>query len=88
MEQNKDELYHYGVPGMRWGERKSRRKGSSKNRRKDSPKDEQDVRKKRIAFGKKVAVTALTGVGAVAVGKLVYEKYITSLVKKALVENL
>ena len=78
MEQN--ELYHYGVPGMRWGKRKSRNKTSTK------PK-QSNINKKAM-IGKTVAITALASIGTLAVGKVVQDKYIFSLVRKAISENL
>lgn len=37
MYQQTDELMHYGVPGMKWGRRKTNKISSSKKKKKKSP---------------------------------------------------
>ena len=75
-----NELYHYGVPGMRWGKRRSHNKTSTSSK--------QSRKSKFTAVGKTVAATTLAGIGMMAVGKIVKDKYIDSVVKKALFENI
>ena len=59
MNNNEYSLYHYGIPGMRWGKRKG--KVSS-----DKPKS------RRKSIGKKIAKGALLATGTLLVGNLIY----------------
>ena len=53
---NNGELYHYGIPGMRWGHKKGPKKKKYKN-------------KSKLSKGKKIAIGVLAGtVGTLGVG--------------------
>ena len=59
------ELYHYGIPGMRWGHKKGPKASSSQSKPKKQKKELTPEEKK--ARGKKIAAGVLIGVGAMAV---------------------
>lgn len=81
---NSNELYHYGIPGMRWGQKKV-----IHNIKKPNKQDSNQTKKKRnIVIGTTVAGAALAGIGATLVSKTIRNNYITSLTARALRENL
>lgn len=82
------ELYHYGVPGMKWGHRKARAVVTSTGRRsrgtvstidKSSPEYQAKVarRKKAIKVGVAVAGTALAAYGTYKMSKFLKNKAAT-----------
>lgn len=92
-----NELYHYGVPGMRWGRRRGGQKisitnlknktknKSEKNNTKPKPKMSKG---KKIAIGSAVTAVALAGVGKLLTSRVVQDKYMLLKAGRALVENL
>ena len=60
---NNNELQHYGVPGMKWGKRKS-------------PNSKDDSSKNKMSRGKKAAVAALAVFGAATVYDVVKNREI------------
>ena len=88
-----DELYHYGVKGMRWGHRKARpiattgrRSASSKNKGyKNTPEYQAKVakRKKALKVGAAVVGTALAAYGTYKLSKYVQNKRSAAAMKKA-----
>ena len=92
---NNNELYHYGVPGMRWGQRRATTKvdkTSSKTKRKSETKTEKPKKKlskgAKIAIGSAVTAATLVGVGKLLTSDVVREKYLLLNAGKALAENL
>ena len=85
---SESELYHYGVPGMKWGQRKARpvstgvrpRRGTSQQQMPSSASSKSQAqarkakRKKALAIGAAVAGTALAAYGAYRVSKYVKNK--------------
>lgn len=58
------ELYHYGVPGMRWGYKKGPKSPTSQSK----PKQKKELTpEEKKARGKKIAAGVLIGIGATAV---------------------
>ena len=85
-----DELYHYGIPGMKWGHRKARPTVSSTGRRsrkatstadKNSPEYQAKVAKRKKAL--KIVGTALAAYGTYKLAKYVQNKRSTAAFKKA-----
>ena len=62
------ELYHYGVPGMKWGHRKSRVQTTTNK----SPKrtESSDSLKTKASKGKKVAGIAMAAIGTATVASI------------------
>lgn len=80
---NNNELYHYGIPGMRWG---SRRGKTSKTLSKPKTKLS---RGKKIAIGATAAGAALAGIGVtLAASAKIRDRVMISGVVKGLLENL
>lgn len=66
---NKGELYHYGVPGMKWGHKRGPKSPSKSNQtktKKELTPEQKQARNKKIAAGVLAGVGAAT-VAAVAV---------------------
>lgn len=91
---NNNELYHYGVPGMRWGHRKAATSSSNTSRRtksetaKTTTNNKHLSKKTKIAIGSTVAVAALAGVGAMLYRDATVEKTRTLAIGKAMVDNM
>ena len=74
---NPNELYHYGVKGMKWGVRKNRTQSNNKNVAKRSSDETKEVNnKKKLTTKQKVAIGAAAAGTALAVigGIYVYKK--------------
>lgn len=90
-----NELYHYGVPGMKWGHRKARpianiigrRRSSNKSdpNYKNSPEYQAKVarRKKALKVGAAVVGTALAAYGTYKLAKYLQGKRSSAALKKA-----
>ena len=87
---NNDELYHYGVPGMKWRRKKSKQYDTSPKIKKDSQsKTKPKLSKgKKIAIGTTAAAAALTAIGSMLVSKPVQNRIKAHTVIKALRENM
>ena len=81
---NDNELYHYGVPGMRWGHRKKQTRTNNKSKK---PKKKMSLGKK-IAIGSAVTGVALVGIGKVLSSDMMQEKYRLIMSGKAVTENM
>lgn len=84
MNQN-DELYHYGVPGMKWGVKKTASKTSSsyKSRSTETKQKPKLSKKAKIAIGATAAGVALAGIGTVLAKDVIQKAYITGVLAKA-----
>lgn len=88
-----NELYHYGVPGMRWGHRKAV-STTSNNKRIKNKTDDAQIKKKRVSkktkvvIGSTIAVAALAGVGTMLLSDAVADKTRTLTIGKAMVDNM
>lgn len=89
-----NELYHYGIPGMRWGNRRGK---SNKTLSKSKSKTKSDTKNakiklskgKKIAIGATAAGAALAGIGVTFVASMKIRDRVTmSGVVKGLLENL
>lgn len=88
-----NELYHYGVPGMRWGHRKSTNSTANNkrvNRKSDDyqPKKKRVSKKAKIIVGSTVAVAALAGIGTMLLSDTAADKARTVSIGKAMVDNM
>ena len=68
MEQNNNELQHWGVPGMKWGRRKAKTNiSTSKNVKVNNKIKDTSSSNKKWSTKKKVAVGAAAAAGALAI---------------------
>lgn len=82
---NNDELYHYGIPGMRWGNRR----GKTNNALSKSKPKTKLSKGKKIAIGATAAGAALAGMGLMlATSTKVRDRVMISGVVKGLLENI
>lgn len=82
---NNNELYHYGIPGMRWGNRRGKTSNTSS---KSKPKTKLSKGQK-IAIGATAAGAALAGIGVTLVTSTkIRDRVMISGVVKGLIENL
>lgn len=84
------ELYHYGIPGMKWGHRKARPVTVSSTHRAQRKQTDPEVKAKRVAraktaakVGAAVAATALATYGAYKLAKYTQGKRNAAAFKKA-----
>lgn len=93
---NKNELYHYGVPGMRWGRRRATRsRHGSKTSAK--PKEEKltlKKTKKKMSAGKKIAIggavagVTLAGIGTMLSANALRKRHLGFGLTKAFLDNM
>ena len=71
---NTKELYHYGIPGMRWGKRRTKQDYniSSKNKYNTNTKNTKITKsRQKLSTGKKIAIgSAAVGVGLLSIGAM------------------
>lgn len=85
-----NELYHYGVPGMKWGRKKSKQYDKSpKLKTYSQSKTKSKLSKgKKIAIGSAAAATALAGIGATLASKQIRNRITASFIAKTLRESM
>ena len=82
---NSNELYHYGVTGMRWGKRK---KLSSNKKYQSNKTSNEERRKRNIAIGTAASATILAGIGTMLASNAVKNNRLMSITAKALRDNM
>ena len=96
---NNNVLYHYGVPGMRWGVRRAnvtgvstpkhkKRHNTNDNPHKSNTPKNKLSKSKKIAIGSAITITALAGVGTMLAKDAIEKRVNTLLVGKAIAKAL
>ena len=89
-----NELYHYGVLGMRWGRRKAANeistisKHDKKKTETTTPKKKGVSKKTKVVIGSSVTAAALAGIGVMLTRDATAEKIRTLTIGKAMVDNM
>ena len=78
-----NELYHYGVPGMRWGTRKGKQKQSTTSK----PKTKLSKAKK-VAIGSAAVGASLLAIGAMLRTEVAQKRYNAFVLGKAIVDAM
>lgn len=100
---NTQELYHYGIPGMRWGRKRGKQdyatlsKSRTKTKNKSETKAETKTKikakpklskGKKVAIGTTVAAATLAGIGALAAKDTIGRNARVLMIARAAAKNL
>lgn len=68
---NTKELYHYGIPGMRWGKRRTKQDNNISSKNKYNTNTKITKSRQKLSTGKKIAIgSAAVGVGLLSIGAM------------------